>query len=383
MKIAFAMINCNRRDGSARAVNEVAERLAGRGHEVTLVARKVEEIDFGLVRWKKVPGPGWPEVADFVSYRWGSDAIFRDGGFDIVHSIGCNTQRADLVTIQNIQPGKRRFLEEAAKWEKISPARRLTRWLYLEATTRAERRLYERKPAPWFLPVSRGVLSELQRFYAIGDAPVRIIPNAADIELFRPMVPEEKRAWRRREGWPEEETLAIFSGGEWKRKGLDWAIRALGESKHRDWSLVVAGQDAAAPDFQALARSCGVEARVRFIGFRRDIPQCLAAADFLLFPSHYEAFSLATIEAAACGLPVLAPPINGTEELIKPGQTGVWLEHEAGQIARVVDGLLERPGCLREMGQAGRALVEKEFTWDRVTDLTESVYEEFVQGRRS
>ena len=42
--IAFAMINCNRRDGSARAVNEVAERLAQR-HEVHLFARKAEDLD--------------------------------------------------------------------------------------------------------------------------------------------------------------------------------------------------------------------------------------------------------------------------------------------------------------------------------------------------
>ena len=39
------MINCNRRDGSARAVNEVAERLADRGHEVHLYARKAEDLD--------------------------------------------------------------------------------------------------------------------------------------------------------------------------------------------------------------------------------------------------------------------------------------------------------------------------------------------------
>jgi hypothetical protein len=50
MKIAFAMINCNRRDGSARAVNEVAERLAYRGHDVHLFARKAEDIDLKAVR---------------------------------------------------------------------------------------------------------------------------------------------------------------------------------------------------------------------------------------------------------------------------------------------------------------------------------------------
>ena len=67
MRIAFAMINCNRRDGSARAVNEVAEILAARGHEVHLYARKAEDLDLDAIRWHRVPGPGWPEVADFSS----------------------------------------------------------------------------------------------------------------------------------------------------------------------------------------------------------------------------------------------------------------------------------------------------------------------------
>ena len=44
------MINCNRRDGSARAVNEVAEKLADRGHEVHLFARKVEDLDLNKIR---------------------------------------------------------------------------------------------------------------------------------------------------------------------------------------------------------------------------------------------------------------------------------------------------------------------------------------------
>ena len=69
MKIAFSMIVCNRRDGSARAVNEVAERLADRGHEVHLFARIVEDLDLNKVRWHKIPGPGWPEVANFWTYH--------------------------------------------------------------------------------------------------------------------------------------------------------------------------------------------------------------------------------------------------------------------------------------------------------------------------
>src|SRR5471030_2180260 len=119
MRIAFAMINCNRRDGSSRAVNEVAERLASRGHDVHLFARRAEEIDLGLIHWHRIPGPSWPEVADFWTYQAIVNWQLRRYDFDIIHSIGCNTQRANVVTIQNIQPAKRKILQSYAGQEKI------------------------------------------------------------------------------------------------------------------------------------------------------------------------------------------------------------------------------------------------------------------------
>ncbi len=373
MRVAFAMINCNRSDGSARAVNEVAERLARRGHDVHVLARTVRDLDTRLVRWTKIPGPRKPEVADFVTYRLLVNRMPLADRFDIVHSVGCNTSRANVVTIQNIQPSKRGILSEAARWERVSPLRRFTRWLYLEATTRAERGLYERAPdRPVFLPVSRGVAGELRSHYRIGDAPVRIVPNAADTQVFRPLDGERRRAVRGRFGW--NEFVCVFSGGEWKRKGLDFAIRALACGPPGGWRLVVAGEDPAGDSFRRLAAECGVSDRVDFLGFRRDIPEVLGAGDAFLFPSHYEAFSLATIEAAACGLPVLSTKINGTEELVRPGVTGEFLVHDPEAIAGAVRRLVADPARCRAMGAGARELVCREFTWDRVTEMTEEAY---------
>src|ERR1700721_4063393 len=87
LRIAFAMINCNRRDGGARAVNEVAERVA-KEHGVPLFARKVEDLDLSRIRWRKMPGIPWPEVADFVTYHWLGNFRIRSGSFNIVHSLG-------------------------------------------------------------------------------------------------------------------------------------------------------------------------------------------------------------------------------------------------------------------------------------------------------
>ncbi len=374
MRIAFAMINCNRRDGSARAVNEVAEILARRGHEVHLFARTVADLDTELVRWHRVPGPGWPEVADFWTYHVLANRRFRKGGFDIIHSIGCNTVCANVVTIQNIQPVKRRILERLAAQERVSSARRLTRWMYLEVTSRAERRLYTRRPPPVFLPVSRGVANELRSEYAIGDAPVRIIPNAADTRVFHPLGEAERLAWRSGHGFQRDDVIAVFSGGEWARKGLDAALRAFAQTTAPGLRLFVAGDDPDRARFEELAAEAGN--RVRFGGFRSDIATVLGAADVFLFPSHYEAFSLATIEAAACGLPIVATSINGTEDFIRPGITGEFINRDPGEIARVLDALARSPERRLAMGQAARELVEQDYTWERVATLTEEAYGE-------
>lgn len=390
------MINCNRRDGSARAVNEVAERLADR-HEVHLYARKAEDLDFQKVRWHRVPGPGWPEVVDFWTYHHSVNRFLKrttpscpstlntqlsTSCYDIVHSVGCNVPRADVITIQNVQPAKRRIMERFGGDERVSLARRFTRMLYLRVTSAAEHRLYTYRAdrrSPTFLPVSRGTEAELRAHYEIGSAVVRVVPNAADTGVFHPIPEAERREWRQRNGIRTDGTLLIFSGGEWMRKGLDDAIRGVARLDRTDVQLFVAGDDPDRSRYRQLAADLGLSGRVIFGGFRSDIATALAAADVFLFPSWYEAFSLATIEAAACGLPVVATLINGTEDFIQPGVTGEFIKHDPEQIASVIRLLISNIDACRRMGENARRLVEEHFTWDRVAAMTENAYNSYLQ----
>ena len=371
-------------------MNEVAERLVRRGHEVHLYARKAEDLDLSLVRWHGVPGPSWPDVLEFCSYhtmvnpQFPLSSLGRESArFPVRHSIGCNATHANVITIQNVQPAKMRFLRELAGKERVSLPRRFTRWAYLHTTCAAERDLYtwrgaaeKRGTPPVFLPVSQGVAAELRGHYDIGPAKVRIVPNAADTEHFRLIDDGARRAWRERNGLAADDVVAIFAGGEWARKGLDYAIRALGRVDRPEFKLFVAGDDPNRATFERLAQETGAGQRIRFGGFRRDMAEALASSDLFLFPSHYEAFSLATIEAAACGLPIVATKINGTEDFILPGVTGEFVEHDVDQIATTLRGLIGNRDALRAMGRAGRARVEAEYTWDRVTSLTEDAYRE-------
>lgn len=385
MKIAFSMIVCNRRDGSARAVNEVAERLADRGHEVHLFARIAEDLDLNRIRWHKIPGPGWPEVANFWTYHVAANRSIPGGYFDIIHTIGCNTLRGNIITIQNIQPAKKKILDRLKNLEKVSPFRRMTRGLYLKVTSEAEFKLYTHRPGrrpPYFLPVSRGVERELRDHYDIGPAPVKIVPNAADLNIFKPIGESERLEWRAQNGLKEDDIVLIFVGGEWVRKGLDLAIRGLSLVPEEKAKLFIAGDDPASDTLRQLAAECGVADRVIFGGFRRDVPKALASSDVFLFPSWYEAFSLATIEAAACGLPVIATSINGTEDFIEPGVTGDFVKSEPESIAQVVTPLIQDAEKRKAMGRNARQLVEQKYTWDRVTDATEEAYKDYLAGGR-
>jgi glycosyltransferase involved in cell wall biosynthesis len=378
LRIAYAMINCNRRDGSARALNELAERMARR-HEVHLFARRVEELDLSGIHWHRMPGIHWPAVLDFTSYHFLADFRIRRKDFDIVHSIGCNARAANVITIQNIQPAKRRFLD--AETGNISWARKLTRRMFLDVTTWAEYRMYPSHPkrqAPLFLPVSRGVENELRKFHRIEGSPVKIIPNGADTSKFKPLNDADRVRWRRENGIADAEILLVFVGGEWSRKGLDLAIRALGKLNRPTVKLVVLGKDADQNRYKTLAQECQVASQVLFLGFRTDIATALAAGDIFLFPSWYEAFSLATIEAASCGLPIVATEINGTEDFIIPGETGVFIRHEPDQIAATLLPLLQHEAERRRMGANARRLVEQFYTWDRVADATEEAYLEYL-----
>jgi glycosyltransferase involved in cell wall biosynthesis len=386
VRVAFSMINCNRRDGSARAVNEVVERLSDRGHDVHLFARKVEDLDLSKVRWHRIPGPGWPEVVDFVSYHVTVNRSIPDKFFDIIHSIGCNTLRANVITIQNIQPAKQKILERLRSLEKVSPFRRITRAAYLKVTSDAEFKLYTHRPGkqpPLFLPVSRGVERELRENYDIGPALVKIVPNAADLKIFKPISEEQRLAWRRENGLDADDIVLIFAGGEWVRKGLDLAIRALALVSDVKAKLFIAGDDPARDTLRALADECRVANRVLFGGFRKDVPLALASSDIFLFPSWYEAFSLATIEAAACGLPVVATSINGTEDFIQPGVNGEFVESDPKHIAKVIEPLIQDAGKRQEMGGNARKLVEQNYTWDRVTEQTENAYKEYLGSKTS
>ena len=193
------------------------------------------------------------------------------------------------------------------------------------------------------------VRSQIADRFGVPERRLCVIYNGVDIERFHP--PEAPRE--------EDETVWLFAGSGWRRKGLDTALAALahGPSGAR---LHVAGRDAA-PAWKRMAARLGVADRVRFLGPQSDMATHYRAVDGLLLPTRYDAFANVCLEAAASGLPVVTSSANGSAELLREAGVVVEDPEDVPAFAAALDQLDDSDLRARLSGRA-RAIAELH-TW--------------------
>jgi glycosyltransferase involved in cell wall biosynthesis len=311
VKIALVTHNLNRGGGQGRVNYELVLHLLKAGVGVTLVAERLspELLDAGAV-WDRVRmsvrRPDLLYVRNFV--RHADRAVERlRSSVDLVLANGFSLRVPHDVNVSH-------FVHAA--WAK-SPVHisRLRRgpyaWYhraYAAANSRWERQSYHAARA--VVAVSQKVRGEL---LSLGLPPERVsvIVNGVDPDEFRPG-PQDRASL----GLPAHAPVALFVGDlRTPRKNLDSVLHALASLP--EVHLAVVG-DASKSPFPALAQRLGVGNRAHFMGFRRDVPDIARAADVFVFPSRYEACSLAILEALASGLPVLTARTAGGSELVTP-----------------------------------------------------------------
>ena len=127
-------------------------------------------------------------------------------------------------------------------------------------------------------------------------------------------------------------------------------------------------------------RDMGLDASVRLTGFRRDIPEVMAALDVLVLPSiRSEAIPQVIPQALAVGTPVVASTVGGSPELIRDGENGRLVPPgDARALADAIIALLREPERARAMARAGQAMVRERYTIDATMARTTAVYRELV-----
>jgi len=143
-----------------------------------------------------------------------------------------------------------------------------------------------------------------------------------------------------------------------------------------DTRFLVVGDGVGFDEVRRRVRDMGLDARVHLTGFRRDIPEVMAALDVLVLPSiRSEAISQVIPQALAVGTPVVASTVGGSPELIRDGENGRLVPPgDSGALAAAILDLLRDPERARAMARAGQAMVGARYTIDATMERTAAVY---------
>lgn len=123
----------------------------------------------------------------------------------------------------------------------------------------------------------------------------------------------------------------------------------------------------------------GLGDAVHFTGFRDDVDRIMRSLDAYVLTSDSEGFSLTTVQAMACGLPVVATRCGGPESLIEDGATGFLVEpDDAAGMAEVLCRLQADEELRARVGEAASAEVRQRYSLDRMVDGYERLYRELL-----
>jgi glycosyltransferase involved in cell wall biosynthesis len=136
------------------------------------------------------------------------------------------------------------------------------------------------------------------------------------------------------------------------------------------------------PGLAALASSLGLGARVTFAGFRQDVPEVLRAFDALALSSRTEGFSLATVQAMATGIPVVATRSGGPEEILEDGITGLLVPtDDPAALAAAMRRLRDQPDLRDRLARAGPQSVRARFNRTSMIEAYQRLYDALLSDR--
>jgi glycosyltransferase involved in cell wall biosynthesis len=206
---------------------------------------------------------------------------------------------------------------------------------------------------------------------------VHTITNGIDFTRVRLSVPDAPQRLRQTFGG-DSTYLVLVAARLHPEKGYTHLFRALAALRaqlDRPVLLLVAGRGPFEDAYRREVTALGCEDQVRFLGFREDVHDLMAAADLMVLPSLAEALGLVLPEALYLGTPVVATRVGGIPEIVNDGVDGVLVPPaDSEALAQAIARLLLDPGRRRQMAGAGTARIEQTFRFDRMLSAYESLY---------
>jgi glycosyltransferase involved in cell wall biosynthesis len=209
--------------------------------------------------------------------------------------------------------------------------------------------------------------------------PIISIPVGVDTTRFHPDVSGDRvRTELGLSGVQVVGLVANVRGSKGHRYFLEAAREVLAVRPQTRFLIV--GDGVGFDDVRRQVQELGLAPHVVMTGFRRDIPEIMAALDMLVLPStRSEGTSQVVPQALAVGTPVVGTTVGGTPEVIRDGETGRLVPPgDAHALAQAILSLLADPAGARALGRAGQELVRGRYTFETMMERITAVYRELL-----
>jgi glycosyltransferase involved in cell wall biosynthesis len=226
---------------------------------------------------------------------------------------------------------------------------------------------------------SQSMAEEVSALESAADKPAHVTPAGVD-PTFRPLDPDQcSEVAQERYGLPPGYILSIGQAPAKNRGAILRALRRLLD-EGRQLQLAVVS-DEGSPEDRRTVTALGLDANVTFCGFlpQTELPQIYNAASLLLQPSLHDGLALPTLEAMACGTPLVIADRSTPAELADEAALKVD-PYDIDAIASAAAQLLDDPTLVSRLRFEGIKRAA-EFSWEACAEKTAAVYAEILAGR--
>jgi D-inositol-3-phosphate glycosyltransferase len=380
-------------DSDDIGLSELTRQLAGQGHQVTVYAEKndpslpdhaelhagvrVEHINSGPVSATAAGEQGDAELLERVpAFSGPLRSLWHRDRPDVVHALRWTSGLAALAAARDLGLPIVQEFSSLGVTERRAAGRRDGAGMKADGASAARIRLEPAigRSATAVVATNSAEVADLTGL-GVHRSSIRMVPWGVDTDLFSPEGPVAKR-----NGRPRLLTAADLR----ERQPLETLLRALTRVPAAE--LVVVGGPAEAEldaddayvKLAKAAATLGIADRVIFTGKVEygAMPALLRSADLVVSTCQYEPAATTSLQAMACGTPVIAPPVGGHVDAIVDGTTGILIPPDRpALLAQRIRQLLAHPMLLEAYGVAAADRARSRYSWDRIAGETLAVYD--------
>ncbi len=368
--------------GAERSFLELTQPLRDRGVSLEVVclfdrSEGVAELISDQLRVEVLGSSSW-----FGRWRSLRRRIVQ-GQFDLVHtsifesdvlgrSAAIGTGTPVLSSIVNMSYDTARTSDPRVRPWRLKVTRMIDGWTARHLTARVH-------------VLTRAVGESVQDHLGVDADRISVVGRGRSQERLGEPSPERRQRVRASLGLDNDQSVLLTVGRQEYQKGQRFLIEAMPLilAEHPNTRLLIAGREGSVSrELEAAIQRLELSSAITLLGHREDVGDLLAASDIFAFPSLFEGFGGAMLEAMAMGIPVVASDLPPLREVAGEGGAFLVPASSAFQLSEGMRTLLNDPMLADRLGQRGQQRFREQYTIEAIADRMAELYRSVIRTGR-